>query len=351
MNTMRSRRHAGKYLAGVSLGPNCFFGVSTLNELETYGLKRPTALEDAKVKEMKIDPRLRAAHNVRSEVQRRFDAARRKRSHAFANYLSRLYSEKGLGAFAPVTLYSPFEGTLEQLDGVDNAELMLEHTSPLVNLDGETQTEARFILREASPESGEFPIMFVLYHGIPDRHAATIMHDFNFFARPVTEAKIAALNANGLLTRIVIEVLDELRIQPEQIARLNPTPNKKQIASYAGMIAGAAGAQVGRLVTNNLSAEITRLNNLINGIDPEQHLKPFMRHALTLAQASTAIGKSKPTTWALAGGHYHDTGELLDEQRWLELQSGFNIKVPRGTLRVKAVKRENALRSAGLEIV
>jgi hypothetical protein len=42
---------------------------------------------------------------------------------------------------------------------------------------------------------------------------------------------------------------------------------------------------------------------------------------------------------------------LLDEPRWLALQSGFNIKIPRGTLRVKAVKRENALRSAGLEIV
>jgi hypothetical protein len=255
-----------------------------------------------------------------------------------------------LGGFAPVTLYSPFEGALEQLDGTDNAELMLEHTSPLVNLDGETQTEARFLLRDSSPESGEFPIMFVLYHGISDRHAATIMHDFNFFARPVAETKIAALNANGLLTRIIIEVMDELRIQPEQVARLNPTPNKKQIASYAGLIAGAAGAQVGGKVTNNLSAEITRLNNLINGIDPEAHLKPFLRHALALAQTSPAVGKSKAQVWALAGGHYHDTGELLDEARWLALQNGFSVKLPKGTLNVKTLKRQSAFRAIGVEV-
>lgn len=350
MNSLRSRRHAGKYLSGVAVAPNIFQGISTLNELETYGLKRPTMLEDAKVRDMKSDPKLRSAHNVREQVQRRFDAARRKRAHAYASYLDRLYGGSAFGGFPPITLYSPFEGSIEQADDEDHAELLLQHTSPLVNLDGETQTEARFILREDKPDSGDYPVMFVLYHGIPDQGAATIMHDFNYFARPVTEAKIAALNANGLLTRIVVEILQEEGVSAEQIARLNPTPNKKQIASYAGLIAGAAGAEIGRKVTNNLSAEISRLNNQINGIDPEQHIKPFLRHAVELAKASPSIGKSKPQIWAMAGGHYRETGELLTEPRWMALQGGFNVKLPKGTLNVKGLKRKAAFQAIGIDV-
>jgi len=348
--TLKGRRHAGKYLAGVSVAPNIFQGISTLNELETYGLKRPTQIEDAKVRDMKTDTKLKSAHDVRQQVQRRFDAARRKRAHAYASYLDRLYAGSAFGGFPPITLYSPFEGALEQANDEDHAELLLAHTSPLVNLDGETQTEARFILREEKPETGDLPVMFVLYHGISDRGAATIMHDFNYFARPVTEAKVAALNANGLLTRVVVDALEAEEIPLEQIARLNPTPSKKQIASYAGLIAAAAGAQIGRKVTNNLSAEIAKLNNMINGIDPEAHIKPFLRHALQLAKASPAIGKSKPPIWAMAGGHYHDTGELLDEARWLALQAGFNTKVPKGSENIKAAKRRHAFEAIGVSI-
>jgi hypothetical protein len=346
MRNISKRRHDGKRLIGFPVTDSQFIGISTLDELETNGLKRPTTVEDSKVKDRKGDSKLQAAHEVREQVQRRFDSLRRRRSHAFAGYLNELRQGLRMGSTAPLTLYTPHQGEIDEESG----DLVLDHAAPLVNVDGETQTEARFILRETDADTGADPVAFVLHHGIDARYAGTIMHDVNFYARPVTETKIAVLNANGLLTKTVIDVIKELDIPSEQIARLTPTPNKKQVASWLSLIAGAAGALVGREITDNFASAIAKLNAQINGIDPEESIKPFLRHALALAQADPAIGKANKLVWALAGGHYHDTGELLDAPRWIALQNGFNAKLAKGTPRAKQVKRANAFRAIGVEL-
>ena len=346
MRNISKRRHDGKRLIGFPVTDNQFIGISTLDELETNGLKRPTTVEDSKVKERKGDSKLQAAHEVRDQVQRRFDSLRRRRSNAFAHYLDEVRSGQRMGSTAPITLYTPHQGEIDDETG----DLVLDHAAPLVNVDGETQTEARFILREADAETGGDPVAFVLYHGIDARYAGTIMHDVNFYARPVTETKIAVLNANGLLTKTVIDVIEELSIPAEKIARLTPMPNKKQVASWINLIAAAAGALMGREITDNFANAVAKLNAQINGIDPEVHIKPFLRHALALAQADPAIGKTNKLVWALAGGHYHDTAELLDAPRWIALQGGFDTKLAKGTPRVKQVKRANAFRAIGVEL-
>lgn len=339
---MQNRRRGGKLLQCLQVTDNIAIGVSTLDELETYGLKRPTLVEDAKKKDLSGDTALAAAHVVREAVQRRFDSPRRKRAEAYGTYLAGLITGSVHGAVPPITLYCPTSGA--PTDG----GLLLPHSSPLVTLDGETQTEARFALRETEPASGEVSVMFVLYHGINQQHAGNIMHDFNVFAHPVAETKVSALNHNGALTSIVVEAIQELNVHTDRIQRHRPTPNKNQVASYQCLIAGAAGAVLGRTLTGSLNANVQRLNTQLNGVD-RGAVKPFVVHALKLAIDNPAIGRSKPNIWALAGGLYHDLAKLLTASEWQTMEAAFNTTKPaRGTGNVGAVKRQAAFHAIGI---
>jgi hypothetical protein len=266
---LQNRRHGGKLLQCLQVTDNIAIGVSTLDELETYGLKRPSLLEDAKKKELAGDPALATAHAVREVVQRRFDGARRKRAIAYGAYLSGLVTGTLQGAVPPITLFCPTSGK------PDDRGLLLPHSSPLVTLDGETQTEARFALRDNEPETGEVSVMFTLYHGITQEHAGNIMHDFNVFAYPVQESKVSSLNRNGALTLLVLDAIQELNITTDRIQRHRPTPNKNQITSYQCLISGACGAVLGRTLTGSLNANVHRLNTQPNGIDREA-AKPLL---------------------------------------------------------------------------
>lgn len=339
---MTNRRRGGKFLQCLPVTDNIAIGVSTLDELETYGLKRPTLVEDATKKEITVDAALAAAHSVRESVQRRFDAARRKRSIEYATYLNGLLGNSLQGAVPPITLFCPKQG--EAIDG----GLLLPHTSPLVTLDGETQTEARFTLRESITESGEVSVMFVLYHGISAEHAGNIMHDFNVYAHPVSETTVSALNGNGALTSLVIEALQERNIHMDRIQRHRRRPNKNQIASFECLIAGAAGAVLGRTLTGSLRANVARLNTRPNGID-RGAIKPFVIHAITIANENPGIGKSAPNVWALAGGIYHDLNKQLSASEWLTVETVFNATKPaRGTSNPGAVKRQAAFAAIGI---
>lgn len=339
---MQNRRRGGKLLQCLPVTDNISIGVSTLDELETYGLKRPTLIEDAKKKELSGDAALAAAHTVRELVQRRFDGLRRKRALAYGTYLSGLVTGSLQGAVPPITLFCPTSGT--QADG----GLLLPHSSPLVTLDGETQTEARFALRESEPESGEVSVMFVLYHGIALEHAGNIMHDFNVFAHPVQESKVSALNRNGALTLLVIDAIQEVNIHTDLIQRHRPTPTKKQITSYQCLIAGACGAVLGRTLTGSLNANVQRLNTQPNGIDSGA-AKPFVVHALQLARDNAEVGRSKPNVWALAGGIYRDYNKQLTAVEWLTMQTAFNATKPkRGTANTASSKRQAAIKAIGI---
>jgi len=339
---MQNRRRGGKLLQCLQVTDNIAIGVSTLDELETYGLKRPTQIEDAKKKDLGSDAILAAAHHVREAVQRRFDAARRKRAAAYGTYLAGLITGGVNGGVPPITLYCPTSGTPTE------GGLLLPHSSPLVTLDGETQTEARFALRESEPDSGEVSVMFVLYHGINEHHAGNIMHDFNVFAHPVAETKVSALNHNGALTSIVVDAIQELGIHTDRIQRHSPTPNKNQMASYQCLVAGVAGAVLGRTLTGSLNANVQRLNTQPNGINRDA-VKPFIVHALKLALSNPAIGNSKPSIWALAGGLYHDLGKLLTDSEWQTMEAAFNATKPlKGASNAAAVKRHAAFQAIGV---
>jgi hypothetical protein len=306
------------------------------------GLHRPSQIEKAKANDLR-DPKLRIAHEVRSQVQRRFDSARLKRAQAYASYLEQLYSGTRTGGFPPITLFSPDLGEIS----ADGTKLVLNYNAALVNLDGETQTEARFLLGEGAVSFGAFPVPFILYHGISQEHAGSIMHDVNFYAKPVAERRIAILNSNGYMSRIIIEALAEAGIDGEKISRLGNIPKKKQVVAFSGLIAGTAGALVGYSITNNLPRFITQLNNFVNGKQAEK-ARPFLR--LALASVSE-VGAFKPVIWALAGGHYHVTQKFLSPEQWQSLAEGYDeARFERGTPNQAELKRKAAFKTIGVNL-
>jgi hypothetical protein len=340
---MVDNQYRGKSFPGIALEENIFMGHLPLNALIHYGLKRPSLVEKATKKDLQSDPHLLAAFNVRSQVQRRFDAARKKRAIAFSDYLLQLHTGERIGGYPVITLYSPETGDL--ID--DGRTLILKYSAPLVNLDGETQTEARFIMLGEEEDSGDRPVGFLLYHGITEEHAGVIMHDLNFYAKPVAEQRISILNTSGHLTKIVNEVVRELNIPSDMIARLTPRPKKKQLVSYPSMIAGAAGALVGHTITNSLPTFISKLNNYPNGADAGK-ARPFLEHSL---KSVHEIGQCKPVIWALAGGYYHDTNKVLVPEDWLKLANAYDeAKFPRGTPHQAQLKRDAAFEAIGVKI-
>jgi hypothetical protein len=334
--------YRGKTLSGVAVTDNSFMGVMPFDALCYIGLHRPSQIEKANKNDLK-DHKLRIAHEVRSQVQRRFDSARLKRADAYASYLEQLYAGTRTGGFPPITLFCPDLGEITS----DGTKLVLPYNAALVNLDGETQTEARFILGDRDVGSGGLPVPFILYHGISQEHASAIMHDVNFYAKPVAERKIAILNSNGYMSRVIMEALAEANIDGEKISRLGNVPNKKQIVAFSGLIAGAAGALVGYSITNNLPHFITQLNNFVNGRQAEK-ARPFLR--LALASVSE-IGRFKPVIWALAGGHYYAAQKFLSPTEWEALAEAYNeARFERGTPNQAELKRKAAFEKIGIKI-
>jgi hypothetical protein len=334
--------YRGKTLSGIAVTENCFMGAIPFDALLNYvGLHRPSRLEKATKRDLQ-DTKLRIAHEVRSQVQRRFDNDRLKRARAYSLYLEQLYAGVRTGGFPPITLYTP------ELGETDNeGKLVLRFNAALVNLDGETQTEARFMLVERDMASGQYPVPFVLYHGISQEHASAIMHDVNFYAKPVAERKIAILNSNGYLSRIVVEELGQANIDGEKISRLANIPTKKQLVAFSGLISGAAGALVGYSITNNLPGAITQLNNYLNGAQAEK-ARPFLRQALANV---ASIGHHKPVIWALAGGHYHATNQFLPVPHWDTLAAAYKeARFERGTPNQGELKRKAAFAAIGINI-
>ena len=340
---MTKYRATGKVLTGVPVTEHSFIGVASLDELEANGLRRPALIEDAKVKELKGDAILASVHALRDEVQRRFDKARRTRAKTYEGYIEGLVNKDRVGATPPITIYSPDQG--EFADG----ELHLPYRTPLVVLDGETQTEARFQLRDRRQETGCEPVHFVLYHGISAAHAGTIMHDFNRYAHPIAEAGVAALNANGVLTTIIQDAIKELGIPTNRIARLKPRPKKGEIASHQGIMAGAVGALVGEQVRKSYGRQVALLNEHRNGHDIAK-AETFVRHALSLCERNESVGKTRPNEWAVAGAIYHDLGQLLNVDEWLAMAAAHKAAVRRSPdENLGDVKYRAALHAVGLE--
>lgn len=308
----------GNMVTGVSVSDNMLLGVSTLNQLEQFGLIRPSLVESATIRQMKADKHLAATNTIREQVQRRFDKHRVKRAEDYSFYIDGVSNGTLMGGTPPLTLYCPMDGVIMQ-NGV-----LLKYGAPIVNLDGETQTEARFMRRDRAPDTGDELISVVLYHGIDPHHAGNIMHDFNRYAHPVAERVVASLNHNGSVSRAVNLAISEANIQSELINRHGSNVKRRHITSFSRLVAGAIGAATGgnalkRGAIPRLTAQYNHGNTSIQ-VDVA---KDFLVGALRLAASDKTIGKSPDAVWALAGAFSTLRGRLITQAEFAAATAAF----------------------------
>jgi hypothetical protein len=312
MTKLTEIRSGGKGLPAIKISDNLCSTVSTLNQLEDYGLNRPTTNAFAKAKELKNDDLFTQAHKLREIVQRRFDKSRQDRAKTYADYLEAIMSGKRLGGVPPITLFC--SGKCEYNEGTTT--IFLPYRSVLINIDGETQTEARFILRDRVPESGDWTLGAQIYHGISEQHSSQILHDVNRYAHPIKETVVAALNSEGNITKLIDLILEERHIPHFQLNRHGQKPKTKkgEICSYRSLISAVVGAAGGFQGLQTMGREIGLLNN--GGGAMVNVSRPFVEYVIDLIQQDPTIGTSAPALFGLYGAVSRDFGKFVTAQEW-----------------------------------
>lgn len=225
----------GNILIGQSVSVHKSQCVTNLNQIEAFGLRRPTLVTSATAAQRKSDKTLFDSHAMHDAVNRRFDKKRVLRSEAYSGYVERVEVHGHAGGTPAITLY--VERGLEH----NEQGLILPYGVTLVAIDGETQTEARFLLRERMPETGNNTFAVTVYHGLSLSAAKQILHDYNTYATPITEAAAASFNSAGALSRNVTAALEVSGIDETQVNRFGATGNKSTVVSHKQLLAGAAG--------------------------------------------------------------------------------------------------------------
>jgi len=290
---------AGNPIRGIQVSETKFQGITTLNQLEAYGLWRPTRLEKAKSNEMKADRRLREAHLLHAEIQRRFDVKRTRNAAVYARYIQQVECGGRGGATPPITLW------VQTALGSEN-ELYLPYGAVIIAIDGETQTEARYLMRDDPdfnlPETGDNLVAVTVFHDLKEGVARQILYDFNIYTNPVSSRQLAAQNSEGPATHAAMEVMQEAGIDLDTVNRYGVTPSKKQsIAQNQVLFAVMGYAMKETALIKNGGSFIDALNNAttsnpING-DTVTRLAPMIKMAIESLDAR----KSPLPVWQVAG--------------------------------------------------
>jgi len=316
---------SGNTIAGIRVSDKKLQGVSTLNQLEAYGLIRPSYLEKLTQAQAKQDAKAQAASRLREQVQRPFDKARRDNAVIYGEYILMGGDNELHGGTPAITLFVPPEASATVYDD----GVVIPYNQALVALDGETQTEARFLSRDANRDSGNWPVGVTVYVGISYEQAAQIVHDYNTYANPIPEAKIGALNTDGPMSKAASDLYLNANISASEINRFGPKPGKKhKVANQQVMSAIAGYAMPNKGLKATLRSDFKALNRPvgaknINGASTE--LAPFVNGSLSDA------AKAPPAVWQVAGALVGDKKLTAAKVNW---QGGINAydatKPPRG---------------------
>jgi hypothetical protein len=313
MSKLTEIRSGGKALPGIRIAENLCSIVTSLNQLEDYGLTRPTTNAGAKPKDLKGNDLFERAHILREIVQRRFDKSRQERAIEYATYIEQIMAGQRLGGVPPVTLFC--SEPCQYIE--ETSTLFLPYRSVLVNIDGETQTEARFILRDRLVQSGDWSLAAQIYHGITEVHSSQILHDVNRYAHPIRETVVAALNSEGHITKLILSVLTAKGIEPYRVNRHAPKPNPKkgELMAYRGLISAIVGAISGLSGLQNMSKEIGLLNNGEGGAMLKA-AQPFLEYIVDLIVKDHSIGLTPPVVFGIYGGIAHDFNKFVSTEEW-----------------------------------
>jgi hypothetical protein len=336
-----------------------FQATSSLNQLEAFGLHRPTKAQSLTKAMAKAEPKLASVKSKHDAVQRPFDAPRKRRAVAYSGYIENVECQGLIGGVPAITLWHE-----NQLDLDDEGNALIPYSSVLVAIDGETQTEARYILRERAPETGDNPIAVTLYHGISVEQARQIVHDYNHYATPISEARASSFNSRGPLSEVADAALDANNVSPAMVSPGAGATKKTVIGRQQVMLAVAGyalnGAGLERTVSQRMLSEMNRPDSPRLPMEARRAMTALITEALQHgggrggAAASGDKGwrfsppiECPPMLWQVAGVKLSQ-GRTPASLRWDSAMDAYNSTKTegRGGARLRPVERLSRIAAA-----
>jgi hypothetical protein len=259
----------GHILSGNPVTDNKFQGVTSLNQIENYGLKRPSMVENARSTDSVSVRKAKAMHD---QMNRRFDASRLHRAVLYRDYIFFVEIQNQMGGTPAITLWFP-DMLQETEDGV-----VIPYNSHLTAIDGETQLESRFMLRDGItpgkigrtmlgeerdevPESGNNRIAITLYHGVSIEHAQQILRDYNAEANPIDPKKASAYDHVGPLSKAITAAIAYAGVSPDKVNQRGAVAGKRYTVAYQQVLSGVAGFMLNGAKAEPVTLTTIRLMN------------------------------------------------------------------------------------------
>lgn len=323
----------GNLLIGHPVSPFKFQAVGTLNQLQAYGLNRPSSVETAKSTDASDLQQAKAMHD---QMQRRFDAPRIHRSVDYRDYIYGVEVNHQMGGTPAITIWFPTP--LES----HNEGIIIPYNATLTAIDGETQTEARYMLRDgvkvgkvgrvkmkkseerdACPETGDNFFAITLYHGVTIEHAQQILRDYNAEAHPIDARKAAIFDHNGPLANAVQQTFDLAKIPPEKINRSGNVAGKRYKIAYKQVLDGLAGYALNGVNPSPVTAVSIKLMNR-----PLSNIKVSDQGIRSISQviAEGVLAQAPSLVWQAVGHKLSSGATNLNYQAAIDAYDRTKVK-------------------------
>lgn len=285
-------------IQGVSVNSTKFIGVTDLKTLASAGISRPSS----KASELGgSDKAYSNCHELRQDIQRAFNKARKDNAQSYARYIRGLETKGAAGGCPPINLFTP------SVCRIENGMLEIPFRASLVAIDGETQLEARFILLDEDVKNAaDWKIPVVIWHGCGDDMARQYLVDTNLYANPINSVTAMSMDRTGRLTAAVKMAIKNAGYTDKQINQASDLPGKRKAITLRQVTAATVGYILGDFI-----AEKSYLNVVdeLNSSVPVSNRFEF--DAVQVADAVTSILRAaahqetlhvtKPTVFQAAG--------------------------------------------------
>ncbi len=283
----------GNVLTGHSVSDYKFQGVTTLAQIEAYGLHRPTEIDKSARGMSKTKQESHELHNV---INRTFVKARLTNAESYSGYIEAVEVHGRPGGTPAITLFN--SESLQETEG----GIVIPYGQVLVAIDGETQTEARFMLADRLPETRNNIIAVTLYHGISVEQARQILHDYNTKGLAWSETKAARFNHTGQLSQAVEKVIEISGVSKDRINYRGATSTKKTVVSNQQILTALAGYQLnGQGSQMNVSASHFKRFNDASAVTVPPTAIQHVGWLVSQADNNPMLGHAHNSVWQIAG--------------------------------------------------
>jgi hypothetical protein len=299
----------GQAISGLRVDDSRFVAVMPFSRLEQL-VKDPQAAANARFRE--TSGLLEQYYELHEEIQRAFDAGKKKNAEDYAHYVVKLANGQP-GDTPTIDLYTPRALPVSTRGPDQKAQLAWPFDLICVPYDGETQLAARFRAARLDAKTRGMVVIVTITHGKSVEHAKQCFHDRNVFQRRASASVAMAMDTQDPLIAVVHAIEARVPEAKDAIAwQSRQVPNKGGFIAAASFVRtavacfaqGIAGVQATKgEVPGNLTATEFERRALLWFSRVIPTLAPYMKDRERYVASSPAI-------WAAVGALGHDLVDL-----------------------------------------